>query len=1243
MGSMLYDRESCEATRLHGQNVRGLTPLKLEETVQFMKDREILVSCLMETWRETKDGVECEELDGYLIIHHGESKQSGKNRARNGVAIILAPKARAAWEQGGSKVRHSANGRVLTVLLPLGEKRTHTVGVAYSPVSGKSSAERQSFYDDIATQTRSDNPRDILTVFIDANASPGVGVHARDRPPGAPSSLGPYGKRLVNSAGQEFREFLQSENLASATTFFQTKGWHYATWYHPVSGKGYQIDHVLVRRNQLGRVLNARVCPEIMVASDHFPVFMEMRIGRMQRKQAPAGPKPANILALRDAEVRKAFAEIVASTVLAWETVNPGAELEERAKALRELLHAAAIEACGPRGRREEGWFVRGREAIMACVRERNRAEAAYRKSGDKAAAAVAKAKAKAELQTARKKTKRVTEKAKQDYFEAKVNEAKGGVGSFWESVREINSMDSRAQAVATQKFNNPEGDECKTPAENAAVAAAHFTGVYNNVREAHPGAAEAIASVRQRQVRDELDATISLAELEAVLQKAKPGKATSNQTPVELLQACSANPEAFALLHRLVSDIFEDERASPPPPPEPPPPEPPPALAEPRPSSMVLIVGAKKHGWRLQWQQENPKLAGCMSAARYTAYCAATTHAEALVLGATASDLRWDLDHGYLQIFPGSLRTAPHPAEGTAEGDGEGETAAAAAVTSEVEASGAAAAAATTAPAVTALLDEFARMRLKLLPKKGDLRNLNNWRGIMLLDAASKIISMVINNRLQQLLKEEGIEEQNGFSGGRGCADGSFCIRQALKKRREHGQESWVLFVDLVKAFDSVPRDVLFTVLAKFGVPPHLLRVIKRTNADLQVAFELGSEPVAVPCTVGVKQGCPLSPTLFLFVMQACLETLEKAMPEDSKLQFQTDTRVGERGGKVSGTDWTNQGEFTFSFWASLYADDAAIPLASRAALLAATNATYDHLRKFGLLMHVGSDGKRSKTEAMYCPARNEDYGDGDTSDLVLDCGGTVSFTEKFVYLGSLLHRDLTDKHDVDARIKKASQAFGALRDKIFSSASVPERLKGKLYAGGVLSVLLYGCESWCLTEASVSRLSSWHNKRIREMCRITMRQTYIHRISSKSLQQRTGVFELEHYLASRTLLWVGHVARMPKSRLPKRLMLSWVRAPRVTGGQEMTYGRSLERHLKRFGLPLAYTEWAHIAQNRADWHKRVAQPPFAIGKPFVRRPRGDTRRTPEQKREDEARHAAEAAERRAVFDANDNDEGWA
>jgi hypothetical protein len=200
---------------------------------------------------------------------------------------------------------------------------------------------------------------------------------------------------------------------------------------------------------------------------------------------------------------------------------------------------------------------------------------------------------------------------------------------------------------------------------------------------------------------------------------------------------------------------------------------------------------------------------------------------------------------------------------------------------------------------------------------------------------------------------------------------------------------------------------------------------------------------------------------------MQACLESLKKAMPADAKLRCRTNTRTeGQRGGNVSGTDWTNLGEFEFSFWASPYADDAATSMASRVALLTGTNAIYAHLRPFGLLMHVGSPGKESKTEVIYCPARVSAYCDGDTPDIVLDCGGTVSFTQSFVYLGSLLHYSLMDHHDVDARIKKAIRACGAHRDR------VPERLKGKVYAGGVLAVQLCDCESLSLTAEAITRL---------------------------------------------------------------------------------------------------------------------------------------------------------------------------
>ena len=92
--------------------------------------------------------------------------------------------------------------------------------------------------------------------------------------------------------------------------------------------------------------------------------------------------------------------------------------------------------------------------------------------------------------------------------------------------------------------------------------------------------------------------------------------------------------------------------------------------------------------------------------------------------------------------------------------------------------------------------------------------------------------------------------------------------------------------------------------------------------------------------------------------------------------------------------------------------------------------------------------------------------------------------------------------------------------------------------------------------------------------MYRVTMCQKYVHRITSKNLQQRTGVFELQHCLASRTLLWAGLAARMPKSRLTKRLLLSWVRTPRVAGGQEMTFSRSLEPHLGHFNLRAAFTK---------------------------------------------------------------------
>ncbi len=79
------------------------------------------------------------------------------------------------------------------------------------------------------------------------------------------------------------------------------------------------------------------------------------------------------------------------------------------------------------------------------------------------------------------------------------------------------------------------------------------------------------------------------------------------------------------------------------------------------------------------------------------------------------------------------------------------------------------------------------------------------------------------------------------------------------------------------------------------------------------------------------------------------------------------------------------------------------------------------------------------------------------------------------------------------------------------------------------------------------------------------------------------------------------GHVARTQEPP-PQAPDASWIPEPRLAGGQEMTYGRSLQRHLAHFNLPAAFTEWALlVAQDRAGWRKLATEPPFKLRKPFV------------------------------------------
>ena len=62
-----------------------------------------------------------------------------------------------------------------------------------------------------------------------------------------------------------------------------------------------------------------------------------------------------------------------------------------------------------------------------------------------------------------------------------------------------------------------------------------------------------------------------------------------------------------------------------------------------------------------------------------------------------------------------------------------------------------------------------------------------------------------------------------------KGCANAIFLVKAALQILHKHSKEAYVLFIDLVKAYDSVNRELLWQILEIFGVPTNLIIILKK------------------------------------------------------------------------------------------------------------------------------------------------------------------------------------------------------------------------------------------------------------------------------------------------------------------------------------------------------------------------------------------------------------------------------
>ena len=73
--------------------------------------------------------------------------------------------------------------------------------------------------------------------------------------------------------------------------------------------------------------------------------------------------------------------------------------------------------------------------------------------------------------------------------------------------------------------------------------------------------------------------------------------------------------------------------------------------------------------------------------------------------------------------------------------------------------------------------------------------------------------------------------ESQCGFRANRGTTDMIFCARQIQEKNREQHKDLYMVFIDLTKAFDSINRAGLWSILANFSCPSKLINIMKQLH----------------------------------------------------------------------------------------------------------------------------------------------------------------------------------------------------------------------------------------------------------------------------------------------------------------------------------------------------------------------------------------------------------------------------